>query len=47
MLERAKTILTPEQHLSFGAFQTNQLEFQKLSIKMTRNMLAPVVPLAP
>ena len=41
VLDRAKTILSPEQVATYGAFQTNQLEFQKVGLKMARTMFAP------
>ena len=41
VLDRAKTILTPEQLATYGTFQTNQFELQKTGMKMARVMFAP------
>ena len=52
VLQRAQSILTPEQYQSFASFQTNQLSMQKMSVKMAQTMFksdkaeapAPPVP---
>jgi hypothetical protein len=50
VLERSRSILSPEQLNSFGTFQTNQLNMQRFSINMARQMMggektdAPVTP---
>jgi hypothetical protein len=38
VLERAQTVLSPEQLQSFASFQTNQVNMQRLGLKMAKTM---------
>ncbi len=41
VLERAGTVLQPDQLAAFGRFQTNQLNMMRMGINMSRRLLAP------
>lgn len=44
VLERAKSVLTPDQLAAFGKFQSNQLQMMRFGVGMARKMFAPETP---
>lgn len=41
VLERARSLLSPDQFQAYAAFQTNQLNMQRMGLKMAQKMMAP------
>lgn len=41
VLERSRSLLTPEQHQALEAFQKNQMNMQRMGMEMARKMMQP------
>lgn len=47
VLERARGLLEPDQFQAYAAFQTNQLNMQRMGLKMAQKMMSPQPPTEP